>query len=237
MIKRGCSDGVSLCASPLESAMDVRFAMSVQEYRDRVAAKKRNDILDAAVIIFLRDGYERASMDDIARKAKVSTATLYKHAESKSALFGSIMARAWDVGDAAADKALVTALEGSVRTAMTTLGEHYAVSLTDPKVFALFRAIIGECQRFPELGQDLYNRAKLPYLLRIERYLEEQTAMGTLRVDDAKMATRQFLGMINDQVFWPGFLVSDFKVSPAQRRLVVSEAVKTFLCRYARKAD
>jgi TetR/AcrR family transcriptional regulator, regulator of autoinduction and epiphytic fitness len=206
--------------------------MSVQEYRDRIAGKKRNDILDAAVAVFLRQGYERASMDDIARKAKVSTATLYKHAESKSALFGSILARAWDVGDTAADEAIRRSLRGSTKTALTAIGDHYAKSLTDPKVFALFRAVIGECQRFPELGQDLYNRAKLPYLLRIERYLEEQTTAGTLRVKDAKGATRQFLGMINDQVFWPGFLVTDFTVSEAQRRRVVSEAVETFWARY-----
>lgn len=207
--------------------------MSVQDYRDRVSTKKRNDILDAAVAIFLRDGYERASMDDIARKARVSTATLYKHAESKSALFGSILARAWDVGDGARDESLRRSMEGAPRSALTAIGEHYARSLTEPKVVALFRTMIGECQRFPELGQDLYNRAKLPYLLRIERYIEEQAAGGTLRVEDPKGATRQLLGMINDQVFWPGFLVKEFKVSETQRRRIVAEAVRTFLARYS----
>lgn len=205
--------------------------MGVQEYRDRVSAKKRNDILDAAVAVFLRDGYERASMDDIARRAKVSTATLYKHAKNKSALFGSILARAWDLDGT--DRAPRRDPRRTPREALTAIGEHYAQSLTDPKIVALFRTMIGECQRFPELGQDLYNRAKLPYLLRLERYLEEQTAAGTLRVEDPQGATRQLLGMINDQVFWPSLLVSDFTVTDAQRRRVVTEAVQTFLARYS----
>jgi TetR/AcrR family transcriptional regulator, regulator of autoinduction and epiphytic fitness len=205
--------------------------LSVQDYRQRVSARKRNAILDAAVEVFLRDGYERASMDEIARRASVSTATLYKHASGKSQLFGSILARAWDVGDAAADESLRARLNGSPRQALLAIGEHYARSLTNPKVVQLFRAVMAEFHRFPELGGDLYSRAKLPYLQRIERYLEECHASGRLVVHDPKGATRQLLGMINDQVFWPGFLVPSFKVSAAQARRVVAEAVETLLAR------
>jgi hypothetical protein len=93
--------------------------------------------------------------------------------------------------------------------------------------------MIAENQRFPELGRDLYERAKQPYLQRIERYLRERTQAGDLRVADPAGATRQLLGMINDQVFWPAMLVSDWGVPPAAAKRVVREAVKTFLARYA----
>jgi len=205
--------------------------MGVQQYRDQVSAKKRNAILDAAVKVFARDGYERAGMDTIARQAKVSLATLYKHAESKSALFGNIVARAWDIGDTAGSDTLNKKLTGEPKKALVAIGDHYAKSLTDPKVVSLFRTIIGECIRFPELGRDLYERAKLPYLQRIERYLELQHADGNLHVVDARSATRQLLGMINDQVFWPRFLIAEFELSRAQQKQVVRQAVETLWCR------
>jgi hypothetical protein len=49
------------------------------------------------------------------------------------------------------------------------------------------------------------------------------------------MAARQFLGMINDVIFWPRFLVVDLEVGDAEVRRVVSEAVETFAARYARR--
>ena len=44
-------------------------------------------ILEAALMVFSRYGYRRASMDDVAREAGVAKGTLYLYHESKEALF------------------------------------------------------------------------------------------------------------------------------------------------------
>jgi hypothetical protein len=39
--------------------------------------------------------------------------------------------------------------------------------------------------------------------------------------------------MINDQIFWPRFLVVDLETSDEEVKLVVASAVETFMSRYA----
>ncbi|MFF5721585.1 TetR/AcrR family transcriptional regulator [Streptomyces buecherae] len=50
-------------------------------------AAKREAILQAAVAIFLREGYDRASVDAIAEEAGVSKQTIYNHFGGKERLF------------------------------------------------------------------------------------------------------------------------------------------------------
>ena len=60
-------------------------AMSVQE------SAKRRQILDGARRVFLADGFDGASMNDIARVAGVSKGTLYVYFDSKEALFEALI--------------------------------------------------------------------------------------------------------------------------------------------------
>ena len=54
-------------------------------------ARKRRAILDAATILFLRDGYLATSMDQIAAAASVSKQTVYKQFADKQSLFREIV--------------------------------------------------------------------------------------------------------------------------------------------------
>lgn len=210
-----------------------RLLVTLNAYRNRVAAEKRSAILRAAGKVFLRDGYERATMEAIAREAGASLATVYKHAASKSALFGTILAAAWGVDDDTTRNNLPPTDGISPEDALHAIGMHYAEALSSPEVVSLFRVIIAEGERFPELGQDLYDLAKRPYLDSIERYLTGAHRRGELDVPDAAVATRELLGMINDQVFWPRLLVAKFRCGPKSREKIVRSAVGTFLSRYA----
>ena len=116
------------------------------------------------------------------------------------------------------------------------IGADYAALLADPKVRALFRVIIAEVPRFPELGRELYEKGKQPYLVRLKDYVEAEIAAGTLDVGDVDLAIRQFLGMINDVVFWPHMLVIDLEEPQGRVEQVVSAAVEVLLRSYGRKA-
>lgn len=206
-----------------------RVNAGLAAYRSDIAGQKRNAILDAGFEIFLRDGFVRASMVQIAKKADVSSATLYKHFTGKAELFGSIMARLWQV-DGESQAPFTAGPE--VRADLVAISRSYARSLADDKVVRVFRALIAEAERFPDLGRQLYERAKRPYLARIEQYLREQHTARRLRVEHPDLATRQLLGMINDQLFWPLTLVPDLAIDDAAAERVIDQAVETFLARY-----
>jgi TetR/AcrR family transcriptional regulator, mexJK operon transcriptional repressor len=64
------------------------------------SARKHRAILDAAIKVFLRNGFLGANMDEIAALSEVSKQTIYKHFSSKEALFVEIVT---SMTDAASD--------------------------------------------------------------------------------------------------------------------------------------
>ncbi len=206
--------------------------MALEEYRRSVADQKRQAILDAAVTHFLAIGYERTTLEMVAKEANVSTATVYKHFPTKRDLFGGIMARVWEAKVNAAD---LSTEDADPEIALRAIGDEYARLLREPQIEALTRVIIAEAPRFPELGEELYRRGKEPYLKQLHVYLQREIDQHRFQIADIPLAARQFLGMINDVIFWPRFLVMGLEISEAELESVVSGAVKTFLARYSTK--
>jgi AcrR family transcriptional regulator len=190
---------------------------------------KRDAVLDAAVAEFLAHGYEHATLAAIATRAGVSTATVFKHFHAKADIFGAVMARVF--GNDAATHEVPRPRAGDPRAGLLAIGRDYAATLARGDTRALFRVMIAEVPRFPELGRELYEKGKRPYLDRLHAYLRSEQAAGTLRIPDVPLAARQFLGMINDVTFWPHMLVVDLEEADAET--VVAAAVDTFLRGYA----
>jgi TetR/AcrR family transcriptional regulator, regulator of autoinduction and epiphytic fitness len=203
-------------------------------YRRRIMAEKRSAILDGAAETFLDVGYDRATLEAIARRANVSTGTLFKYFPTKAALFGAIMAQVWEIegGDTPIQPGASAA---DLATCLRAIGHDYARLLRAPTVEGLFRVIVAEGRRFPELGLELYERGKKPWLDRLHDELAKRVAKGQARIDDVPLAARQFLGMINDVIFWPRLLIADLTVDDGEVERVVEAAVATFLARYGAK--
>ena len=201
----------------------------LRAYQDRVAGEKRAAVMDAAIMLFLSDGYDGASLEAVAKAAGVSSATLYKHFPTKADLFGGIMARLWE-NKGEAEAAIPPA--GDPRAGLTRIARDYAELLQRRQTVDLFRVIIAEAPRFPELGQELYERGKKPYLDRLRVYLQSEIDAGALVIDDIPLAKRQFLGMINDVLFWPRLLIIGLEITPEESESVVNGAVETFLAAY-----
>ena len=61
--------------------------------RDLKAQTTRNTILDTAIELFIREGFEKTSMDAIALQAKVAKGTLYYHYDSKEGIVDAVVER------------------------------------------------------------------------------------------------------------------------------------------------
>lgn len=205
--------------------------MPIEEYRERITREKRAAALDAAINSFLEYGFDRTTLHQVAKAAGISSATVFKHFPTKADLFGAIMERLWETG-AETQKALPPA--GNPRSGLLAIGRDYSRLLRQPHIEPLFRVIIAEVPRFPELGLALYERGKAPYLDWLHRYLVAEVKAKTLTIADVPLAARQFLGMINDVIFWPRFLIKGLTVKNAEVEKVVVEAVDTILARYGR---
>jgi AcrR family transcriptional regulator len=64
--------------------------MGISERREREKSERRKTILNCAKELIVAQGVERVSMDDIARKAELSKATVYLYFSGKEVLFNEI---------------------------------------------------------------------------------------------------------------------------------------------------
>lgn len=72
-------------------------------------AKPNRPILSAAYAVFTRNGFGGASMDDVAREARLARATLHTHFDGKTDLFRALAIRLVEAELAAARQALNSA--------------------------------------------------------------------------------------------------------------------------------
>lgn len=81
--------------------------------------QRRESVLEAARIVFVRVGYHPTSMDDIAEAAGVTKPVLYQHFSSKLELYLAVLDQAIDELLAAADKALRSTADNKLRVQAT----------------------------------------------------------------------------------------------------------------------
>lgn len=196
-------------------------------YHQRVAEEKRALIVQAATGLFLELGYDRTSLASVAERAGVSKATLFKQFPTKAALFDAIVIDSWaerDVADIPPP--------GDLTVGLTVLGRRYATLLSQPEMTDLFRIVIAELPRFPELAKAHFAQGKLPYFESVRIYLLAERDAGAADIADPEIAATQFLGMISNYLFWPSLLLPDWTVTPTRTTAVVEEAVRTMVARY-----
>jgi TetR/AcrR family transcriptional regulator, regulator of autoinduction and epiphytic fitness len=200
----------------------------VTTYHQRVAQEKRALIVAAATALFLELGYDRTSLARIAECSGVSRATLFKQFPSKAALFEAIVTEAWSTAEEEEPPPA-----GNVVDGLRIIGRRYAELLGRAQMADLFRIVIAELPRFPELAHAQFSQGKMPYFESVRSYLLAEHEAGTVRVEDVDLAATQFLGMISNYVFWPTLLVPGWEVSAERVAQVVDEAVRTIAARYA----
>lgn len=71
--------------------------MGMTERKEKEKMIRRNDIINAAEKVFFHDGFEGATMDQIAKEVEYTKKTLYSYFSSKEELYFEIMLRGYDI--------------------------------------------------------------------------------------------------------------------------------------------
>src|SRR5271155_4240715 len=115
--------------------------------------QRRENIINVAREVFFEQGYTAASMSSIAARLGGSKGTLYNYFKSKEELFD---AQVRDLCGAAATRMLASTAEGSPVETLGVVGERYLAHLYSEQTIKLFRILVAEAQRRPELGRLFY---------------------------------------------------------------------------------
>ena len=181
-----------------------------EERRERRAAARRNQILDAAAEVFAEKGFARATTKEIADRADVSEGTIYNYFDSKEDLLIGMMARMAEM------QVVSTGLEftDEQRGQLEALGDSIVLSeaLThSTREFwinmlrwrhsfvtqnqTMLQALLAEILVNSELRANYNRQLVVPFMSVFERQVEERVARGEIHSVDVQLVVRFLLAM------------------------------------------
>ncbi len=193
--------------------------------------RKVEQVVEGARKVFLRDGFEGASVDEIARVACVSKATLYSYFPDKRVMFMEV-ARAECLRQAEVSMDVIDGSRGVAETLRVT-GRNMIRFLTSEFGRRMFRVCVAESERFPDLGKRFYESGPKMVRDRLVSFLADGVAQGELAIDDIDLAADQFAELCKADIFPRVLFCREWHPQEADVTRVVDGAVATFMARYA----
>lgn len=192
--------------------------------------RKFEQVLQGAREIFMRDGFEGASVDDIAKAAGVSKATLYSYFPDKRLLFVEVASN--ECNRQADDTIDVIDLTAPVREALTVAARQMVGILISRFSQQIFRVCVAESFRFPEIGQKFYQSGPMNARQHLSEYLQMAAGRGELRIEDLALAADQFLELCKTDIFPRAVFGITTHFSEKEIDRIVTGAVDMFMARY-----
>jgi len=201
--------------------------------REARKEERRAAIVEAAQRHFTEHGFGGTTMSAIATELGGSKTTLWTYFSSKEELFAAAIDD-W-IGQYRPGRELE--LEGSLRQTLVNYCREFLHQMLAPQTETMFRLVIAEAKRFPELGRIFYERAPLRRHKSLATFLQAQMDAGLLRQHDSLRASAQLHHLCFYRLFMHSMWGLDPDTSPEQIRLEAEEAVDLFLDGYRSREE
>jgi len=191
---------------------------------------KRRQVMEGAREIFMSEGFDAASMNDIARAAGVSKGTLYAYFDSKEALFEALIRE--ERAHQPERNTMFPDDEPDPAKALAIYGRRLMAKVIRPENLAQIRVVVAAAARFPRLGQAFYEAGPHFGIGMLTAKLDAFLAAGTLSIDDTNLAAQQFIDLcLGDMLKRMLFMVID-AAHPSDFEVAVDDAVAMFIKAY-----
>ncbi|MDO7830096.1 TetR/AcrR family transcriptional regulator [Providencia huashanensis] len=173
--------------------------------------KRRNQaLITAAADIFRQYGFEGATLDMIIERAGGSRSTLYKNFGDKEGLFAAVVAAMID--DIFIEPNEKAPKLDTIEMVLSFYGSRFLLNVLKPQSIGLYRLILGEYNRFPEISQAFFEQGPVKSYRSLTQKLSQ---LPDVKVDETTLLSisSRFLEMLKADVFITTFCVADFKPS------------------------
>jgi TetR/AcrR family transcriptional regulator, mexJK operon transcriptional repressor len=196
------------------------------------ARQLQQQLRNGAVQTFLKYGYDRTTMDAIARAAGITRRTLYARYSDKRAVFLDVIP--WALACRTERSCTPDRDDSDLPAALDAIGRGALARALDSDTLRLTRIAMNESDRFPEFAVSVQTMTWSAQHREVMELLRKHQEAGTIEVDDLEMTAGHFLAMIE---LLPARL-ADFGIyrSPAEEERHLQHAVKLFLRGILRRA-
>lgn len=158
--------------------------------------EKKQRIFEVAVELFLKNGFDNTSMDQIAEQAGVSKQTVYSHFRNKEDLFSACVCEkcvAYELTPEFLDR------DQPCDQVLHKLGHRFNQLLMSPEAIGVKRILCATAEQQPRLSEVFFDAGPRNMIALLSDYLKEQNRKGKLKVDNPRVAACQFLYMIQGE--------------------------------------
>jgi len=202
------------------------------------SARKRQTILEAGHDLFLTNGYQGTSVDQIAALAAVSKQTVYKHFGDKHELLLAIVSNALDATVSPfLERIAALAQSTDLESDLVVLAGDYLRAVSRGPVVQLRRLVIGEANRLPELAQQYYDQAPRRMLAGFAESFARLHDRGLLQVTEPARAAEHFAFLIVGRPIDEALFCGAPALSDSDVDACVRAGVRVFLAGYLARPD
>jgi AcrR family transcriptional regulator len=196
------------------------------EHRTAKGAARIDALTDMAVDLFLDQGYEAMSLDQLIARVGGSRRNIYRQFGGKEGLFMAVIASTCDA-QATPLKSLHIPLSGDPAEALFLFGSALLDRVLLQPTLALHRLMIAESVRFPELAQTIWRSGHEQAADLLTEWIIHQQRAGVLRTAQSPdVLARQFVDLAVTDVQ----LRAQIGLSPSiNSDAALKAAIETFL--------
>lgn len=129
--------------------------------RQRRKEARPQELLDAALALFVEKGFAATRSEEVASRAGVSKGTLYLYFPSKEELFKAVVRQNLTTVIAEGEE-LVHSFEGRTRELLTCLMSEWCHRVVETPASGIFKVMMSEARNFPDLAQFYVDEVVLP---------------------------------------------------------------------------
>ncbi|NVK53999.1 MAG: TetR/AcrR family transcriptional regulator [Alteromonadaceae bacterium] len=190
--------------------------------------RKRIQILNAAELLFSRDGVQNTSMDLLAQQAEVSKRTIYNHFATKEELFFCVLEHM--MAHVNQDEEYKFSADVSIDEQLIAIAYSEARLQTSTSLLKITRVTLTEMMNNPEFSQ-LVASNKVGCMRYLETFLTDAVSAGVLKIENPHFAAQQFIYQLKSFIFYPK-LYNLTNAANGDIDFIVNETVAMFLARY-----
>lgn len=150
-------------------------------------------IVDAARELFVELGFQATTLDQVARRAKISKLSIYRHFANKEALFGAAIAAGCQL--LFAPQALHEGADGSVEDQLMAVGSLLLRTLLRPDVRSVEAMVMADMTNQTSLSKLHFEAGPAHVIGQIEALLRQLHAKALLNVPDPHRSARLFAAL------------------------------------------
>mgnify|MGYP000106076943 FL=1 len=193
---------------------------------------KRQQILDAAIDLFIEQGFVATSMDLIAKNADVSKQTVYSHFGNKDDLFSaSVECKCESL------KLVDLSLHNlsDPQAVLLKLAKNFTDFLTSKEACAMHKICVFESSAYPQVSDIFYQAGPLRVTNKVTELMINLHQEKILTIENPRHAALQFLNMMKGELWTQIEFNTKERISPEEVDVYLKDSVDFFIRGYANR--